>query len=207
METFGRYSGIADITDAQRLALDLTNYKPPLLVETTDNGTWKWLGGTAWVQTHSGGAALVFPHGVAGIIESQIITINSAADVMTDPAAPVVGELIKVTPNSNDKQRAMIRWLSSDGSRVPYAEAVVATLNATEDNIALTRLTVADNGADGTNVAEYTASKVTQSLSAFSPIASWDLTQGDTVITDIYLGAIPTNGTGAAATYLEVLFW
>lgn len=59
METFGRYSGIADITDAQRLALDLTNYKPPLLVETTDNGTWKWLGGTAWAQTHSGGAARV----------------------------------------------------------------------------------------------------------------------------------------------------
>lgn len=59
METFGRYSGISDVTDAQRLALDLTNYKPPLLVETTDNGTWKWLGGNAWVQTRSGGAALV----------------------------------------------------------------------------------------------------------------------------------------------------
>lgn len=59
METFGRYSGISDVTDAQRLALDLTNYKPPLLVETTDNGTWKWLGGSVWVQTHSGGAALI----------------------------------------------------------------------------------------------------------------------------------------------------
>lgn len=74
METFGRYSGISDVTDAQRLALDLTNYKPPLLVETTDNGTWKWLGGSAWVQTHSGGATHISLNGVvtavSGVMKS-----------------------------------------------------------------------------------------------------------------------------------------
>lgn len=52
MYAFGSINGmrgISDVTNAERLLLDLSNYAPPIVVETTDNGAWKWLGGSTWV--------------------------------------------------------------------------------------------------------------------------------------------------------------
>lgn len=145
METFGRYSGISDVTDAQRLALDLTNYKPPLLVETTDNGTWKWLGGTAWVQTHSGGAALVTIAGApktaitptvktngGGTSEAvSVVAINSGAaagsqhiQASADTEADVLQELVRFEFDSADS--VVVAYLGL--SIVPAATSEVQAL-------------------------------------------------------------------------------
>lgn len=108
-------------TEAQRLAYDTTSAHPagalPVLSTwevTSGSGqgnkyTW---GGNAWVQTRSGGMALVTTAGAPGILDTRIIRFDNPADMPADitSGANVTADLVQITDISATATRAQFIW-------------------------------------------------------------------------------------------------
>jgi len=146
----------------------------------------------------------------SGIPFTKTFTVNSAADLFTDPTAPVAAELFTVTIPAG-KQRCKVRFHTQDAayvqsatSDIPWASCAVATINAADATNALVRLTLADNGASAT---PYTTDDLHRIVSPLSPIISWDTQDADVDITRVDIGAIPSTDTGAIPVYITVEAW
>ena len=148
-------------------------------------------------------------HQEAGALETRDVTIDGAADLFTDPTAPVAAELITVTGITAGKKRCRITWhclplsyVQGATSDTPIAAFCVATINAGDDTTALLRLTLVNTG-----VGDLSTDTRKRMVSAQNPSIEWDLTKTDSTIDRIDIGAIPPADVGQIPVYLSVEVW
>ena len=156
-----------------------------------------------------GGKGTVSIHQEVGTLETRDVTIDAAADLFTDPTAPVAAELITITGITAGKKRCRITWhclqtpyVQSATSDTPFAAFCVATLNAGDDTTALARLTLVNSG-----VGDLSTDTRKRMLSAQNPSIEWDLTKTESTVDRIDIGAIPPADAGQIPVYLSVEIW
>lgn len=156
------------------------------------------------------GAAHVTTSGEPTTIESIVLTIDGADDLITDPTAPLASELITVVPTTTGiHKRLRVMWLQQSipyvygaTSDIPWAAYAQVTIEASDDANAISRLTVPNAG-----VGSQTASGECLSLSAQIQEANFDVSGTSVTIDRVDIGAYPATDAGAIPVYLMVVFF
>ena len=145
----------------------------------------------------------------AGVLETRDITLDGVADLFTAPSAPIAAELITITPVVLGKKRCRISWhtqanpyVNNATSDIPFAAFCVATINAEDDDNALSRLALANNG-----VGAHNTDTRKRFISPKMAVIEWDLSSTDSSITRVDIGGIPPADTGKIPVYLSVEIW
>lgn len=181
---------------------------------TTANGNVDEWTGVAWIPKFIGGAARVCDSGPAGYVETRTVIFNAETDGVaytTGTLTIAVGNVATLNGFATGKRRARLTYHNEAGV-LPYVSFVLATINSGDIVAAAQNLsflagqsTSSDPSVVQANV--FGVDDAKRVLSAAQPVIEWDLQQGDTDVTEIYLVGLQHTGAGAGLVMISAEVW
>jgi len=147
-------------------------------------------GGSTTSDNKNAGLMIAENYKPALSTDPRIITIDSAAKVITDITAPLEAEIFIINNFKTGAKFATITFNYQEGG-IPYTPMVMVSLNASDIGTAIQRFTVTDIAAGGTS----TTNQGQPAVSAQKAVLELSTFGTDATIDTIHLGALAPTGT------------